>query len=386
MLKAIVLIQILTGIPVYGQDLIGKPCVISENVKGSCFYNAKSEVVYWIARVWSDVSLGGGPGSSEEFVGYPEALKGQQTYNRLIKEDREAGLHFATPEKKTLDFTAPSYSMDRRSIAEQFQHLKDATEASSRYVPGKESNRPLESYRSPLAKGSPDIYGWRLELADQDRWPRIYHWNLLVPAHIEERGNLNPDTLRIPFFLAGAELLAAKQRLVKACRVATDSVNNSGERWNMEWTPEASWPEQSRRDWDGICRRGQSKHPNFASLHRVLLDRLAHLDAAAEISRHIDRTISAKLGLNGMTPPRITDQDLAALADRLALMQSSMEEDLGIAVDLEAVSARLQIEFDAFIERKRREKSNSIKESMEENIKRGEEAMNDYYKRFPHAR
>lgn len=386
MLKAIVLIQILIGIPVYGQELVGKPCVISEMVKGSCFHDANGEVVYWIARVWADASLGGGPGSSEEFVGYPQALKGQQTYNQLIKEDREAGLYFAAPGKKERDYTAPVPSMDRRSITEQFQHLHDAISASSRYVPSKESESPIEAYRS-LAKRSPDIFGWRHDWVDQDRWrERIYQWNLFVPAHIEERGDLNPDTLRIPFFLAGAELMAAKQRLVKDCRAATDSVEKSGERYDMAWTPNANWPEQSRRDWDGICRRGQSKHPNFAGLHRVLLDRLAHLDAAAEISREIDRTTSAQLGLNGMAPPRIKDQDLAALADRLALMQSSMEEDLRNAVDLEPVSARLQIEFDVFVEHKRTAKLKGIKESMEENIKRGEEAMNDYYKRFPHAR
>lgn len=383
MLRAIVLIQILLGSPARAQELVAKPCVISENVKGSCFYDANGEIVYWIAREWSDVSLGGGPGSSEEFVGYPGALKAQQTYNRLIMENQEAGLLFATPSKKKPNYGSQFSPRPQESISEQIQYLKDAIRSGG-HAPIKETHNSL---RGTKLREPRIFYGWRADRVDPDRWrDKIYQWSLIAPAHIEERGDLNPNTLRIPFFLAGAELLAAKQRLVKACRAATTSVDNSGERWKIEWTPNANWPTQSRRDWDGFCRMGQSRNPNFAGLHRVLLDRLARLDAAAEISRHIDKTIDAQLGLHGETRPLVNDQDLAALADRLALLQSSMEEDLRLAVGLEPVSARLQMEFDAFIERERKAKLDSLKENAEESIKRGEASMREYYKRFPNAR
>lgn len=383
MLKAIVLIQILIGVPVYGQELLGKPCVISKNVKGSCFYDANGEIVYWIAREWSDVSLGGGPGSTEEFVGYPGALKAQQAYNRLIKEDREAGFYFAASKKKPLDLSFAFSSKDRESISEQMQNLKDSIGASGRYVPLKES---YESNSTASASASPDVFGWRMDRVDHDRWrEEIYQWSMTAPDHIEERGDLNPATLRIPFFMAGAELMAAKQRLVKACRVATDSANNHIGTWNMDWTPNANPPEQSRRDWDGICRKGLSKNPNFAKLHRALLDRRAHLNAAAEISRRIGNTIDTQLGRDEKTRSRAKELP-AIFADRLALMQSAVEADLRMAVNLEPISARLQAEYDAFIERERQKKINSVKENVEENIKRGEEAMRDYYRRFPNAR
>lgn len=265
------------------------------------------------------------------------------------------------------------------------QNLKDSIGASGRYVPLKES---YGSYSTPSAIASPDVYfGWRMDRVDQDRWREgeIYQWSIIAPDQIEERGDLNPDTLRIPFFLAGAELMAAKQRLVKACRAATDSANNHVGTWNMDWTPNANQAEQSRRDWDGICRRGLSKNPNFARLHRALLDRRAHLNTAAEISRRIGSTIDAHLGQDDKTRSRAKDLS-ATLADRLALMQSAMEEDLRKAVDLEPISAGLQAEYDALVEREKRKKMDSIKENVEENIRRGEEAMRDYYRRFPNAR
>ena len=94
-LKALPLVLLLIG-PVQAQsgDLVGKPCTMNGNMKGTCFYNASGEVSSWIVRAWRDAVHGGGP-EGDEIVGYTIFLKEQQDYNRwaISASDPKLELH-----------------------------------------------------------------------------------------------------------------------------------------------------------------------------------------------------------------------------------------------------------------------------------------------------
>jgi len=111
----------------------------------------------------------------------------------------------------------------------------------------------------------------------------------------------------------------------------------------------------------GVCSSGLSKKVKFNGLQRVLQARKAQLDAAHAISRRIDDT-ARKLGAD-FDFRAVKVEDLPArFADRLALMQTAMDEALRAAADLEPISAGRQKEFDEPFEREQRARIARIEE------------------------
>ena len=343
----LILIQLLLIAPVQGQELVGKPCVINTNLKGTCFYDANGDISYWIVRVWRDTALGGGPETAlDEFVGYPGVLKAQQDYNRRIKEDKASSFHLVASKISS----APRDT--RETIPEQMKKLKDGIGADGRFVPS------TESYG---INTTPPSRGWDTSL----------NW-IYAPAQIPERGDLNPDTIRIPFFFSGAELLAAERRLLADCRAASASLYRANENLRVGDESWEYWVSRSLLDGFGVCSSGLSKKMKFNGLQRVLRERKAQLDAAHAISRRIDDIIR-KLGADFNFRVVKVEDFPAGFADRLALMQTAMAEALRAASDLETISAGRQKEFDEPFEREQRARIAKIEEDrkkFEEELKK----------------
>lgn len=328
MQKVILLIQLLIGVTVQGQELVGKPCVIDPDMRGTCFYDARGEISYWLVRVWRPAALGGGPETAlNEFVGYPGVLKAQQDYNRRIKEDKESGFYLEGKRNSS----PPQTPVE--TIAEQAQRLRDGIGADGRFVPD------TRSYGIDIA---PPHRGWDMSLN------RIY-----APDHIMERGDLNPDTIRIPFFLSGAELLAAERRMLLDCRAASRSLIRLNEALKVGDETWEYWVNRSLLEGYGICSSGLSKKEKFTGLQRALQARKDQLDAARVISRRIDDTVR-KLGADYDFRPIKIEDFPEGFADRLALMQASMDDALRAAAAMEPICAERQREIDEPFERAQR--------------------------------
>jgi hypothetical protein len=288
----------------------GRPCSITNHMKGTCFYNAAGELSHWIVRSWD---FGGGPGSLAEVVGYPAFLKEQEGYNRWIK---------STPPIPGLqiDILTPLTPAENELVRQQDE--KSMAEVRALGAPTWDTLINGGTFRHDL----PSAHGWETGSQGMKR--------ILVPSDIEETGALNLDTLRIPMFITAGKILAARERLKNDCSSASDLY--------YEWSESQPVPSYPDLRAGGFCGLNDlPQNAGFADWKRLLDARARSLSLAETSSRRFDDLVG---GLQHTIIQYITqsftpDKLPAGMADQLLKLQAESEAELRVADSLENKSA-----------------------------------------------
>ena len=328
--KALLLMACLAD-SVRAQDgaLTGKPCVIdklpngrpedaaviinlanysypSETLKGTCYYDTKGGVSYWIVRWWYDAS--GEPVRHDrygtpynEFVGYPFALKEQKRYNHEIVNTMGGATFFGPPYGKCSNGDT-DFPPIRNGACWEHKRLKG----------------PLRN-------------------AD-----RLNQWRMNVPRSIPETGELDADTLRIPLFTTGVALLYAQAMFRNYCFGADLDYD--------AWTRAHAGPVSAQKTGEGqgdeisFCDP-EKKRPKNRMLagYQIIMQAIgAQLYAAQSAAGRYDKLIDQYYTpVKPETPP-------AGLADQLAALQASMEAHLRKAKELDQLAQQYEKNFPEF--------------------------------------
>ena len=279
----------------------GKPCVIRENLKGSCFYSENGELVYWIAREWNTPSNGGGPTFLEnEIIGYPAVLKEQQDYNRQ------------RPAEKYIP------------AANAYGHYDDAAHRKNLVDIVKETadmmNGRYDSHETPYYYNSGDDpqFGWN-------------HGKLTAPAHIPETGELNAETLRIPLYAAGPKILDAQARLKEDCDSSMETF------WRYYSGPRDDSVYNDNPTSDLMCEFDhRPKNEKYANRQNLLKLRAIQLvSAAAAAARYDEIVAELNFPMSSGSSPSKAYEFPAGVTDQLSSLKTEMDEGLNIAADIE---------------------------------------------------
>jgi hypothetical protein len=261
-LKALPLALLLIG-PAQAQSggPVGKPCTINENMKGTCFYNADGQISYWIVRWWRDSRVGGGPEG---------ALNEIVGYPAFLKAQQE-----------------------------------------------------YNSWVSSSPDPKPEQHCWTSEhgWGKEDRGLN----SICMPNHISETGELTLDTLRIPVFMTGAQILSALDRLKNDCSAASETAST----WNgyAHQLDVAFTAADDRKGWMCWTKWPQAQIPKgkeFADWQALLEARSAALDEAEKASRRYDELItSVPFEYHNFEPHIAADKLPASLIDQLSALQAT---------------------------------------------------------------
>lgn len=234
LMKALPLLLLLVGTARAQSDgLVGKPCTINENMRGTCFYNADGQISYWIVRWWKDSSVGGGPENAlNEIVGYPAFLKEQQEYNRWVKSAQSI---------LGLDIDGQSFT---------------------------------------LRHGWEEVY-WGMK-------------SITIPNRISETGELTLDTLRIPVFMTGARILDALDRLKHDCASASKAAHTwNGYTHQLNFNLMDADDDKGWVCWTDSPRTQIPEGKEFADWQALLEARSTSLAEAEKASRQYDKLVAS---------------------------------------------------------------------------------------------